>query len=315
MFNLVTRQDFFDIAVKIERKGFSLPRFGVKNQIRRKWNSESSAAGSFWDFPWLEGLWNREITGDESAGYREWLAKTFCPDQSDALSVGCGDGSAEEKWFRTGQFRRVTGLDIADERIRKARDRFNNLNPGLQFVTGDFLTDPVDDYQVLIFEHAFHHLFPMDKVIRKVKEALQPGKQVLMIDYFGPDRFQWEKELLQEANEVLASWPDEWKRIPGTTRTKNRIGSPGLLRMRWSDPSEAAESAGSIQKLRANFNIRFEKVISGTLLHVVFKDIAGNFMSEETRPAVLEVLNREKKLIESGRVNGHFRALVIEGRQ
>jgi hypothetical protein len=79
-----------------------------------------------------------------------------------------------------------------------------------------------------------------------------------------------------------------------------------------NDPSEAAESEKIEPVLREMFDVVEARMYGGTILHILLKDIAWNFLGDD--PLTLELLQRcfdtEDRAIASGEVRSDFGVFV-----
>lgn len=313
---LITKQDFFDLGLKILKKR-NVSQFlnffilSDKNKIRNKWNN-SKGNLNFWDFYKFDEIWNEDITGSKDIRFREFIVDTFLGENQNVLSVGCGDGNSELEYSNSRKINKIIGIDISIERILRARGKVEN-NSKVTYECTDFFKFPTtEQFDVIIFENSFHHLFPVNEVVKVIKLLLKPKGKLILIDYFGPNRFYWEDNQLEEANKILKKIPMVLRKISGTSVIKKSIGRPGFLRMYLSDPSEAAESSIIQKTLISDFKIIIEKNLTGTLLQLVFKDIVDHFNNNEHEAVLMDCINYERNLLNHGKINSDFKFVLYE---
>ena len=89
------------------------------------------------------------------------------------LDVGCGSGNYSN-WLAENGFT-VTGIDLSDQAIVKAREKYKSDN--LNFICGDFLDDEIlknEKFDFIFDWQVLHHIFPEDRerYIKKIKSHL-----------------------------------------------------------------------------------------------------------------------------------------------
>ncbi|HEY8507270.1 MAG TPA: class I SAM-dependent methyltransferase [Steroidobacteraceae bacterium] len=104
--------------------------------------------------------------------------------QPTILEAGCGSG-----WMcdLLSQLGRVTGLDLADEVIARARINY----PQVRFFAGDILTTDVGEgYDVVVNMEVLSHVYDQPRFIARLWECLRPGGHLLMTTQ---NRFVYER--------------------------------------------------------------------------------------------------------------------------
>jgi 2-polyprenyl-3-methyl-5-hydroxy-6-metoxy-1,4-benzoquinol methylase len=93
----------------------------------------------------------------------------------DIIEVGCGAG-----WFcpQLTQFGRVTGTDLSDEVLARAKHRAPEIN----FIPGDFmdLDFGANYFDVIVTLEVLSHVSDRRAFIRKLAELLRPGGYLMM---------------------------------------------------------------------------------------------------------------------------------------
>ena len=147
-----------------------------------------------------------------------------------------------------------------------------------------------DYYDVVLFYAALHHFKDIELIAERVSKSLRNDGFLILYEYVGKNRLQFEKEKIKEMNRLLRLVPVKFRKRYLTKFSKNKIYAPGLLRMIISDPSEAIESETIIPVIHREFKVLEEKGTGGDLLMMVLKDIAHNFMTGT--PETKEILKR-----------------------
>jgi len=296
--NYVSTGDFLDLLLKLYEKGpGNLLRKLDPRSAKRTHSAFNSGevSSNWWIIPEVKERWNKLITGDPSKTYED-LVIEYCADKRDLrlLSIGCGVASHEIRLAESGLFQEVRGVDLADNLIKQANEKASEMGVGdiCRFECRDILKQPLNGtYDAVLFHSSLHHF---DHIIRFIETSVLPllvNNGVLIInEYVGPTRLQWTRHQLDAANSALRSIPKKWRRTRLPGYTKNKVYRPGLWRMILADPSEAIDSLSIRKALSANFSAEMEREYGGNLLHLVFKDIAHNFLPTENDADRLKVL-------------------------
>jgi len=163
-------------------------------------------------------------------------------------------------------------------------------------------------YDAVIAENALHHAQDVPTVVGRLQDRLRPGGLLILRDYVGPSRFQWSHEQLRYAANLLAEVPPRLRIRWNTSQVKTRHYRTGSLAMRLTDPSEAAMSDSILPTLRSDFEQLMLKPIGGTLLQLVFDDIAHHFVEpdQEARDVLEHCIETESALISAGKLPSDF---------
>lgn len=257
-------------------------------------------------------------SGVASRSPADYVAGKYLADRTGviAVSLGCGGGSREARWARTGRFASIVGYDISESWIATARSMAESeqLDAVLRFEVADAceLDLPSDSVDAVIFEDALHHLAPIDVVLDRARMWLRPGGYLFVNEYVGPRRFQFTDRQLEAVNGLLAALPyrlrTEWK----SGQLRRKAVKPSILRMRLTDPSEAIESDLIVPAIRQRFNVLEERAIGGTIVNLLLGEIAHHFVDgREPAGRFLRLLfDFEDALIEAGELTSDHMLLV-----
>lgn len=111
-----------------------------------------------------------------------------------------------------------------------------------------------------------------------IARALGPGG-LLIMDGYGPSRFQWAGAQMRAADALLGALPEE-RRIQRDGRVKRRVVRRSRLSMRLDGPSEAVESSGLMPALLRRFAV-LEEHPYGSIQHLAMHGIAHNFLADD----------------------------------
>jgi len=324
--SLVNLHDFVLLGERLRRKGISwtASKFSKpdKERVKSSWAHTTSETSNWWDIPEVGRRNNLLMTGSPELDHQTYLtSKYLTSDRTiEGLSLGCGAGSREVRWTQVCERLKLTCCDISRERISQARA--NAAEAGL----ADRLSFKVADvnsmelgrkvYDLILIEGALHHFFPISSVLEKVAEALRDNGLFILNDYIGPSRFQWTASQLEGANRILRMIPENYRVRFGGRGIKKRVYRPGRLSMYLNDPSEAAESGLIEQAVLRRFTLLERKDYGGTLLQLVFKDIAHNFLNEreETKSLLERIFSIEDEMLKGGAIASDLTLFVCGNR-
>lgn len=257
------------------------------------------------------------VTGDEKVRFVDHVTDTHLAGRTGlrALSMGCGNAVGELEWAATGRFERIDAFDLAQQPVDEARRSAEEQ--GLDHIVHLSVSDvasmamPADHYDVVLVEHALHHMAPMSTVVDRVRRTLRPGGIFCLDEFVGPTRFQWTDRQLAAADGLLSSIPEHLRMAFG--EVKREVVRPSLARMILTDPSEAIRSAEIVPEVRSRFEVVEEHGYGGTILHLVLADISQHFLDEtdEQAMAVLDALiTLEDALLATGEISHDFATMV-----
>lgn len=146
-------------------------------EIRRR------AQKAFWEAKWgdpgFEAPW---LKRDVSPEIRELVEEGFLVPGDATLDIGCGEGEVVA-WLATRGFHSL-GVDIADAAMRRARARFGDDPPRLEFLTLDVCRDdlPPRGYRLVVDRGCFHQISPADhpRMVERLMPVLAPDARFMM---------------------------------------------------------------------------------------------------------------------------------------
>ncbi len=94
-----------------------------------------------------------------------------------ALDIGCSTGFVAEALHRAGA--KVTGLDIDEPGLARARERFGSE---IQFLnaSGDEIPMPAESIDIVVFNHIYEHVVDADAVMTEIRRVLRPDGVVYL---------------------------------------------------------------------------------------------------------------------------------------
>ncbi len=319
MFNgLINLHDAVVLAERLYSMG---PRRVIAKLARSKegrvtatWTASANAWSNWWEIAAVERRWNQLITGDENLSPARYIAARYFNggEPLRAASLGCGAGARERAWAAACESMTIDGYDLSASRIAAANEaaRAEGLADRARFHVADVHAMDLPDggLDVVITEGALHHFAPMDLVVRNIERWLRPGGWFVVNEFVGPSRFQWTDRQLEIVAELLAAMPARYRVKRTTGRVKRRSHRPGRLSMYLNDPSEAAQSSAILPTLRSAFEIVELKEYGGTILQLLFKDIAHNFAPDdpEAQRLLRAAFEREDHALRTGEITSDF---------
>src|SRR5208283_337152 len=316
--NLINPHDFVVLYEKIRKTGIARVTSKLtksnEERVKRSWAHTSESTSSWWDIPEVNRRWNLLITGSPDIDQYSYVSSKYLNVNHTlvGVSLGCGNGNREIRWVTACENLRLSCYDISKERIEQARINAANANLSskLSFEVGDVHTLEFgsEKYDVVIIEGALHHFHSIVRVLDKVRKSLKEEGIFIVNEYVGPSRFQWTDVQLKAANRVMGMIPEEYRIKYFDGSIKKKIHRPGRLSMFLNDPSESAESNLIEDALAQQFRVLERKEYGGTLLQLIFKDIAHNFINErlETKELVKTIFEVEDEMLRKEEIKSDF---------
>jgi 2-polyprenyl-3-methyl-5-hydroxy-6-metoxy-1,4-benzoquinol methylase len=285
------------------------------------WSDPESAAPEMqWvHVPGVVENMNRRATGDpaidwinHSAGLLTSFAKPI-----KALSLGCGFGVIERRLRRHDFCQLIHGVDVAENAIESARKtaQAEGLD-GLSYEVADLNTAkfPPETYDVVYAHASLHHIFQLEHVLDEIKQTLKPGGLFVVYEYIGPSQMQFPRRDLELADIFLKLIPERYRKFQRQGGIKNEALRTSLDSMNSSDPSEGIRASEIVPLIASRFEIRHFRYVGGTLLLLVFNEIAGNFLESDLEiiPLVDALITLDNFLIDNAVLPSYHVYLVCQ---
>jgi 2-polyprenyl-3-methyl-5-hydroxy-6-metoxy-1,4-benzoquinol methylase len=268
---------------------------------------ESEAPETQWvRVPGVVENMNRRATGDpaidwinHSTGLLTSFAKPI-----KALSLGCGFGIIERVLRRSDFCQLIHGVDVAENAIESARKTAEAEGlDGLTYEVADLNTVqfPAQAYDVVYAHAALHHIFQLEHILDQIKQTLKPGGLLVAYEYIGPSQMQFPQRELELADIFLRLIPERYRKLQRRKGIKEEAFRFSLDAMNRSDPSEGIRAAEIVPLIASRFEIKHFRYVGGTLLLLVFNEIAGNFNEDdaEIMPLVEALITLDNFLIDN----------------
>jgi 2-polyprenyl-3-methyl-5-hydroxy-6-metoxy-1,4-benzoquinol methylase len=309
-----------DLAIAIERArqgrlGEMLRRvLGRGLSDGGRWDHVAYPLKNWWDIPEVMERWNRMTTGDPATDYVRFFLGKYLAGRSGlrALSLGSGTGNREIELARSGVFARIDAVDLSRARVEYSRRRAGEagLADRIAYHAANALAIelPRGSYDLVIAEQFLHHVDRVEDMIARIGDFLAPAGVFLFNEYVGPDRWQWTAAQLEAVNDLLEELPERRCRRWKSGTVKRAVHRPGVLLMMLYDRTEAVSSSRILPAARRRFEILELRGYGGSVLQLLFADIAQNFLSKdaETKRLLDRCFEREDALLASGAVAHDF---------
>lgn len=283
---LLSIDDVIDLYLQLKRVPLSsiTKRFtpGRQNAVKAAWDIDESPPKYWYNISAVQERNRYLITGDPHKDPMQYVFEKYLRGKEPlvACSLGSGKGSKEREWCAIGRFSKFEGFELSEKLVEIANVAAKAHQRGELIFHAADLQNKVferERYDVVFASHSLHHLYPVEKVIKRAKDALKPDGVFIAEEYVGPNRMQWSDVQLGAVNELLAGIPAKYRQRYRLKHIKKRAHRPGILRMLMADRSEAVDSEMIMPSLRKHFSVVELREFGGTILQPLFHDIAQNF--------------------------------------
>jgi len=283
---LITIGDIFDTYVKIKQQGFSFifSKNGLNKtkRIIKNWNENKNISG-FHHIPYLIEHQNKLITGDKNISYPKYFCKKYLANNQKykMLSVGCGTGFYEREFYKEGYFSKIVGIELSANRVKEAEELASKSNFNITYLNKNFYDiDFNEKFDVILFNASLHHFENIETLLSNyIKALLKSDGYLIVCEYVGKNRLHIPDFQLKEINKLLLIMRLKYRKYLAIRYYKNKVYSPGIIRMKLNDPSEAVDSEAILPTLHKYFKILEETQLGFNLLMPLLRGIAHNFIN------------------------------------
>jgi SAM-dependent methyltransferase len=255
----------------------------IKKVAKRWGDPQSEPPGTQWvGVPGVGENINRRASGDPKIDWINHSASLLARFKKPirALSLGCGFGQIERILRRRNYCQFVHGVDVAEKAIAAARrEAVAEGLDGLTYEVADLnsATFPQDTYDVVYAHACLHHVFHLEHLLDQVKRTLRMGGLFVVQEYIGPSQMQFPQKHLHLADLFLKAIPERYRQLRTRSGTKQEAPRLPLETMNKCDPSEAIRATEIVPLIASRFEVKHFCYLAGTLLLLIFNEIAGNF--------------------------------------
>ena len=290
---LLTIGDIIDTYIHIKQKGINSVLYRVKlNKIKRivnNWNENKTITG-FWHIPLIMEHWNKIITDDSNVNYVEYICKKYLSQNKEysLLSVGSGTGFYEREFANqrlqtNGWFSKIIGIELSESRVKEARRLATENNLNIKYINQNFYNINFNNekFDIILFNSSLHHFENIEIFLSKyIKPLLNQNGFLVICEYVGCNRVHIPNFQLKEVNKTLQILPEKYRKYANVSNYKNKVYSPGYIRMKLNDPSEAVDSESILPSIHKHFSVLEEKSLGCNLLMPLMRGIAYNFIND-----------------------------------
>ena len=208
-------------------------------------------------------------------------------------------------------------MDVAENAIESARKTAEAEGlDGLTYEVADLNTVrfPAETYDIVYAHAALHHVFQLEHILDQIKHTLKPGGLLVAYEYIGPSQMQFPRRDLELADIFLKLIPERYRKLQRRKGIKEESFRFSLDVMNRSDPSEGIRASEIIPLIASRFEIKHFRYVGGTLLLLVFNEIAGNFNEEDPKsmPLVDALITLDNFLIHNGLLQSYHVYIVSQ---
>ncbi len=189
------------------------------------------------EHPLIVAYGNRCVSGCERTSW-EQVVRARYGELRQACSLGAGIGYVEEGLLEGGLFERLDVYELSQQASEKFRARL--VAKGLDGRVGlhqsdvNFAQLPGERYDAVLCNTILHHVVNLEHVAAQVNRSLRPDGVLIVYDFVGEPRFQWEEEKVRQVNAVLRDLPLAYGLV--------RLARPDRLTLTRRTPFEAIRS-------------------------------------------------------------------------
>ncbi|MEW6236636.1 MAG: class I SAM-dependent methyltransferase [Candidatus Omnitrophota bacterium] len=283
--------------------------------------SKTGVRISWFDSPLIYRYICQSVSGRPHVDWVDYIKEKYFHRPAElGLTAGCGHGDAERHFLQRDVVRRMEAFDISPQAIEQARRLAEERGFGerARYFVGDanYLEDaPLSNsYDVIFGVMSLHHFEQLEKCLDELQAKLKPGGYFIADEFIGPERFQWSDAQLEAANRLLACFPKELRRyLDRPDEWKTLVKRPTIEEMMKYQAFEAICSPRIISAIQKRFDVLEIKYYGGTVLHILFEGIMGNFKEENEREHAIMVrmaIECERLLLAHGGLP-HDHALIV----
>jgi SAM-dependent methyltransferase len=215
----------------------------------------------------------RLISGGSEEHWLSWFFNHYLESGvvfEKSLSVCCGDGAHELGMANTGRVRFIRGFDISEGAIAQANASFEKAaipKGGYALEVADADDLQIEDrFDLILSTGALHHVTNLEGLLSQLSGMLCLNGYFVVLEYVGPNRFQWTDAQLGVINDILRQLDPRYLK----ENRRIELGRPAVADMMKIDPSEAVRSEDVMRLLPEYFTIEYLRNFNGTIMHQLY---------------------------------------------
>jgi SAM-dependent methyltransferase len=251
------------------------------------WDREVLDARTTWlHDPQVRDYVLHAVGGERPQGSLDWLEEQLAGRRfRRALSVGCGSGGLDRDLMARGLCERI---DAFDGSIQSVAIASRQAPHGVRYFVADFNEPRLEreTYDAVIFNQSLHHVAKLEKLLRRVLQALTADGLVYLDEYVGPSSTSWNPTLARHHRMAYGL-------VPPAARRFAEVPYPIMP----DDPSEAIRSGEILEQLQIGFDIVAERDYGGNVLAPLYANIDWAHAPESVVAQLIEV---ERQVLAEG---------------
>jgi SAM-dependent methyltransferase len=280
----------------------------------------SERSGRYWyEVTEILRVINNKATRGSGLEWWEYAAKKHLSGRMPVprcLSLGCGTGQLERDLARVGVFVDCDALDISPASIEQARSAaitagYRNIHYAVTDVNELDCGDV--KYDAVWTNGSLHHFRNLEDICSEIARALSPNGILVMLEYFGPSRFQFPERQKEIANLSLQLLPKRFRRLhPSIALEFARAVEPkptGQTLRLWQRILGKWKSGSGLEPYENIVPTYLEKVGFPTVAAVEAADPSESVRSGE----IFEILRRDFKILEKTDLGGNIVQFLLSG--
>ncbi len=215
----------------------------------------------------------RLISGGSEEHWLPWFLNQYLPSDvtfERSFSVCCGDGAHELALAHSRRVKFIRAFDLSAGAIEQANAAFvaaSIAKDTYRFEVADADNLQIDgNFDLLLSTSALHHVTQLETLLSRLSRMLDPEGYFVVLEYVGPNRFQWRDPQLSVINGILQQldlrYLKENRRI--------ELSRPPLAQFLEIDPSEAVRSEDILRLLPEYFTVEYLRNFNGTIIHPLY---------------------------------------------
>lgn len=234
---------------------------------------------------------NQNISGDKNIGWLGYACQKYLIKNNvgvdKGLSIGCGTGALERQCLQLKACQKMEGFDIAPNAIEEAiklskQHSLDSINYEIKDIEN--LKLEKNSYDVVFASSSIHHIKNLEHLFEEIKNSLKKNGYFIMLEYVGPNQFQFSAKVVDMINLILSILSPEYRKSSqNPTKLKEKFTVTPIKWMNEHDPSEAIRSSEIVPIISNYFTMIEKKDFGGSILHMLLQDIIHNFNLENSK--------------------------------
>ncbi|MGD9129824.1 MAG: methyltransferase domain-containing protein, partial [Candidatus Woesebacteria bacterium] len=261
-------------------------------------NSSVYYSAQYWnDFPEVQEYMWQNTTGNKKITWQQDFKKRYAKKPfKRALILNCGNGWVERELIDLKIIKEAVAFDYSNDLLKQARK--NRGKRKIKYIQADVnkIDFEENSFDLVVNSAALHHVQYIDRLMRVLAKALEPGGLIVNFDYIGPGRNQYGlKQWFYIWNENR-KLPDELKKTP--------LKYPHLPTMLISDPTEAIHSDLIIPTMKRYFKMIERHDTNGGLAYelLTHNSKLGKLKASSRKKYIKQILKKDARYTKENKV-------------